>query len=201
MAFYHRLVTEKSWQILQNLRRQYEFILIGGWAVFLYTKSLKSKDIDIICEYKGLEKFKKEYNLSKNLRLHKYEFKVDEIDVDVYLPHFSNLGIPVEEVFKFTQKVENFVIPKPEVLLVLKQKAYQGRVGSIKGEKDKIDIISLLMLPEFDFKFYLEFLDQHQLKNFAKDLSNLLKSIRRIPKLNLGEHQFARFRKSILKKL
>ena len=45
--FWHNLITEKSFGLLQNLRKQFDFILIGGWAVYLYTQSLKSKDIDI----------------------------------------------------------------------------------------------------------------------------------------------------------
>ncbi len=48
MAYYHDLITEKSWRILQELKRQYQFILIGGWAVYLHASALKSKDIDII---------------------------------------------------------------------------------------------------------------------------------------------------------
>ena len=48
MPYYHDLITEKSWQILQELKRRHTFILIGGWAVYLYTKQLKSKDVDVI---------------------------------------------------------------------------------------------------------------------------------------------------------
>ena len=44
--FYQDLITQKSFEALQNLKREFDFILIGGWAVFLYTKDLKSKDID-----------------------------------------------------------------------------------------------------------------------------------------------------------
>ena len=46
MAFYHNLVTERSWEELQTLRRKLDFILIGGWAVYLYTKTVKSKDFE-----------------------------------------------------------------------------------------------------------------------------------------------------------
>jgi len=51
MDFYHDLVTDKSWELLKKLKKNYDFILIGGWAVFLYTHALKSKDIDLVCEY------------------------------------------------------------------------------------------------------------------------------------------------------
>lgn len=48
MQFYNDIITQKSFAYLQILKKKYDFILIGGWAVFLYSRSLKSKDIDII---------------------------------------------------------------------------------------------------------------------------------------------------------
>jgi hypothetical protein len=47
MGFWHSELVESSWSTLQQLKNRYEFILVGGWAVYLYTKALKSKDIDI----------------------------------------------------------------------------------------------------------------------------------------------------------
>jgi hypothetical protein len=47
LGYYNDLITQKSWQTLQVLRGRLEFVLIGGWAVYLYTKALKSKDIDL----------------------------------------------------------------------------------------------------------------------------------------------------------
>lgn len=34
MAFYHDIITEKSWQELQILVKNIRFVLIGGWAVY-----------------------------------------------------------------------------------------------------------------------------------------------------------------------
>ena len=67
MNFYHNLITQKSWQLLQDLRRRYQFILIGGWAVFLYTKALKSKDIDLVMGYEELKKLKEEFEDRKSV--------------------------------------------------------------------------------------------------------------------------------------
>lgn len=201
MAFYHNLITKKSWQVLQNLRRKYTFILIGGWAVFLYTQNLKSKDIDLICSYKDLSRFKTTFDLSKNIRLKKYEFKVDEVDVDVYVPHFSDLGLPVEEVKNYAVKRQGFRMPKPEILLILKQRAYKDRMNSIKGQKDRVDIISLLTLPEFDFSFYLNCLKKYVVISYKDDLQDLLKGTNRVDELNLNEHQFSRFKKQVMTKL
>src|SRR3989344_3242484 len=142
--FYHNLITEKSFKILQDLRKKFEFILIGGWAVFLCGRALKSKDIDIIIDYDELQKLKNDYDVFKNDRLKKYEIKIEGTDIDIYLPYFSELGLKVEEIQNYRQNLEGFLVPIPEVLLILKIYAYLERKGSNKGEKDLIDIFSLL---------------------------------------------------------
>jgi len=38
MGFWHSELVESSWSTLQQLKNRYEFILVGGWAVYLYTK-------------------------------------------------------------------------------------------------------------------------------------------------------------------
>ena len=167
MDYYQDLVTSKSFKILQNLKQNYDFILIGGWAVFLHTRGLKSKDIDIIIDYNELEKIRKKFVLNKNERLKKYEIQLDEIDVDIYLPHYSDLKIPLEQIRQYTCNVESFIILKPEILLILKQTAFFERQGSSKGEKDKIDIISLLDLDDFDFKLYQEILKKYNLTDLG----------------------------------
>jgi len=60
--FYQDLIIEKSYKLLQDLKREFDFILIGGWAVFLYTKALKSKDIDLVVQYEALEQLRKKYS-------------------------------------------------------------------------------------------------------------------------------------------
>ncbi|MEK7566016.1 MAG: hypothetical protein AAB506_03150, partial [Patescibacteria group bacterium] len=97
-SFYNDLVTQKSWQTLQDLRGRLDFILIGGWAVYLYAKALKSKDIDLIINYDQLERFKPEFEVIKNDRLKKYEARREEVQIDIYLPHYSNIRIPLEDI-------------------------------------------------------------------------------------------------------
>ncbi|MCF7906864.1 hypothetical protein K9K85_01110 [Patescibacteria group bacterium] len=200
MSFYHDLITKKSWQLLQELKRKHHFILIGGWAVFLYTQGLKSKDIDFICDYQELEKLKQEHDLIKNQRLKKYEIKTDHSDIDIYLPFFSDLGLPIEKIEKNTILYSGFVLPKIEILMILKQYAFQNRSGSIKGEKDKIDIISLLR-QNFNFKFYLNFLKKEKKENFIKELKKILETTKEVPEINLNQHQFSKIKNKILKKL
>lgn len=41
MRFWNDAIIEKSWDVLQTLKKRYDFILIGGWAVYLYTNAMK----------------------------------------------------------------------------------------------------------------------------------------------------------------
>lgn len=200
MDYYHDLITEKSWQELQKLRPRYKFVLIGGWAVYLYTKGLKSKDIDFICDYEELEKLRKDYDLIKNERLKKYEIHAGEFDIDIYVPFFSELGIPADELYKLAQSLDGFNVLQQEVLLILKQKAYKERMYSSKGEKDKVDIIALLK-NGIDFDKYNELLKKYEITGFSEDLKTLLKQTRSVPELNLGEHALANLKRKVINSL
>ncbi|MFQ6121110.1 MAG: DUF6036 family nucleotidyltransferase, partial [Methanosarcinales archaeon] len=101
MEFWNEIILEKSFKVLQKISKEFDFVLIGGWAVYLWTNSQKSKDIDVIIKYEVLDYLKKNYSLKKNDYLKKYEIIIDEIDIDIYLPYFSNLGIPVEEIMNY----------------------------------------------------------------------------------------------------
>lgn len=199
--FYHELITEKSFKILQDLKRKFNFVLIGGWAIFLYTKVLKSKDIDIILDYDELEKIRKEFDVFKNERLKKYEAKVEDIDLDIYLPFFSNLGLPVEEIKNYTQSLEGFIVPVPEILLILKTVTLMERKGTTKGKKDLIDIFSLLKEEKINWQKYKELVGKYNLKDLNQEFKNLVSSQRAIPELNLLNHQISKLKKEVLENL
>ena len=55
MNYYRDIITDQSWNTLKELSKTVDCILIGGWAVWIYTKQLKSKDIDIIVSFDVLE--------------------------------------------------------------------------------------------------------------------------------------------------
>jgi len=71
MEFWNDEIIEKSWEKLIELKSEIEFVLIGGWAVYLYTKLHKSKDIDIIVDYDALRRLQADYVMGKNERLKK----------------------------------------------------------------------------------------------------------------------------------
>jgi hypothetical protein len=199
--FYQDLVTEKSWFLLNRLKKEISFVLIGGWAVYLYTNSLKSKDIDIIIDYPALEKLRKDFLIHKNERLKKYEIKKEGIDIDIYLPYYSYLGLAVEKVIKETEQLQGFTVAKKEVLLITKIFAYLKRKTTIKGQKDLIDIISLLLLPDFDFDNFKQIIKKENLTNYQKHLEEIITDVKELPELNLNRHFYSKKKKEILLKL
>jgi hypothetical protein len=197
MQFYHDIVTEKSFRFLQDLRRKYKFVLIGGWAVFLYSHSLKSKDIDIVADYEELAKFKKAYDVFKNDRLKKYEIKIGEFDVDIYLPHYSQIGIESEEIKKEAVNKEGFFVPELEILFILKLYAWRERRGSLKGEKDELDIFNLATLPEFDWSKYSKLIKKYKFESLNSDFLKFIKRTIRVRELGINEQRMAKLKKKI----
>lgn len=201
MAFYHDLVTERSWEELQTLRKKFDFILIGGWAAYLYTKTLKSKDIDLICQFSELPKLAKHYPLTKNERLKKYEAVKGEVQIDIYLPHYSELGIPVHILQDHTREAEGFTLLDPDYLLALKIYTLAERARTPKGGKDFIDCLALLQSGVSDLKKVSILIKTHGLTQALEMFQTLLEEYREVPELDLNAHQLARLKKGIRLKL
>lgn len=198
--YYQHYITDKSFSILQEFKKNHSFILIGGWAVYFYTRALKSKDIDIIIDYPELKKLKNQFQIVKNERLNKYEIKLEEIDIDIYLPYYSRLGIPAEIIMKNIKTVHGFILPDKEILLITKQQAYEQRKMSVKGQKDIVDIVSLLFTDEFNLSRYLNFLKLNKVGRFKNHLIKLLQETREVPELGYNQHAFAKKKKLLLSK-
>jgi len=202
MEYWNSLLTEKSWRILQELsKQQFRFILIGGWAAYLWTKLHKSKDIDIIVDVKDLLPLKRKYTLRKNDNLKKYEIKIDEIDIDIYVPFFSRLTIPLDEIYSYTTRIEGFEVIKPEVLLILKQGAEKDREYSVKGEKDRIDIMGLVSFYEMDFKEYYNILKKYKIEHFYERLKKIISNFTDLKYLDINPRQLKLKKKELLEKL
>src|SRR3989338_1957410 len=203
MEFWNSLLTEKSWNPLKELsKKDFKFILIGGWAAYLWTKLHKSKDIDIIIpNFKDLEYLKKNYDLRKNDSLKKYEIKFEEIDVDIYVPYYSKLALPVEEIKSHAAKIENMQVVSPEILLILKQGAELDRKDSVKGSKDRVDIMALLLFSEIDFKEYKILLRKNSLIHYSDRLLSIINGFKDINYLDLNPREFKLKKRELLRKL
>jgi len=199
--FWHNQITEKSFIFLQELRKNFKFVLIGGWAVYFHTHALKSKDIDIIVDFETLGELRKEFALVKNERLKKYEIRGDTFDVDIYVPHWSALGLPLDFVMKNTMSVEGFRVPRKEVLLILKLFVYTQRGSSLKGQKDLIDVLSLLYVGRISWLFFAGALKEKRLLNLLKELKSILQTTFEVKELNLNRKSFSDFKKPVLREI
>ncbi|EKD80266.1 MAG: hypothetical protein ACD_40C00157G0004 [uncultured bacterium] len=199
MAYYHDLITEKSWSELKNLHTICDFTLLGGWAVYLYTHRLKSKDIDILVDYGELPKLQKTFEFVKNDRLHKYEAIRGPVQIDIYTPHYSKLGIPVEILLANSQVVDGFRVVLPEYLILLKLFTLAARGRSPKGRKDFIDIVSLyLSFKDRPFILAAQLIHQYKLATSLIFFTQILAENTALPELSLNNHQFAPLKKSLL---
>ncbi len=199
--FWNEEIINKSWNALIELNKKFDFVVIGGWAVYLWTKAYKSKDIDIVVDFSELEKLKREFNVEKNERLKKFEIKQDFFDIDIYVPFYSNLLFPLEKLLKQYKIVEGFKVPSMEVLVILKQQALKERKG-IKAKKDAYDIM-LLLIKGVNLKKYVNIIK----KINKPELLDML--INTISKINVKDHdyfglnfkQFANIKKKLIKEL
>jgi len=168
---------EKSWQVLQQLKDLTDFILIGGWAVYLWTKKLKSRDIDLCINQENFYKLQQEllqrnYALKRYIRLMKFEAIINEVEVDIYTPFLSRLVIPCQDIInqKLYSSIERFKAAQPEALLLLKAQAAQQRWHSEKGAKDRTDIISLLKHADIKPNLLKQMLKKYDPQNTLKHI-------------------------------
>ncbi len=198
MEFWNSEATNASWEKLLELNKEIKFILIGGWAVYLWTKLQKSKDIDIIIDYGTLRTLSQQYTLIKNDRLKKYEVKLERFDIDVYLPKYSRLAIPPEDIIKtFGDNISGIAVPKAEALMVLKLGALSERKESIKGSKDTIDALGLLFYSGVDVMKLGSVLHNYGHREYARLLLDTLEGFDRemLGYLNLNEKTFSKYKR------
>jgi len=153
---WHDAVVDRSWAVLAHLREMSSFVLIGGWAVYFWTRRLKSRDIDLCIDQNNFyslqgELQKENVFVKRNLRLRKFEAKLGDVEVDIYTPFQSNLVIPVTSLFekKWYTDIEGHDVALPEVLLLLKSQAARGRWKSERGVKDRVDLLALLLYSDW----------------------------------------------------
>ena len=198
MEYYHDVITEQSWEELQVLSKDItNFVLIGGWAIYLYTHALKSKAIDVLIDYDSLEKFKSHYDLFKNDRLKKYEAVKGPVQIDLYLPHYSNLGIPVEDLTQKNTSIEGFDVLDINYLFALKLFTFSQRIRTPKGGKDFLDLISLFNSGRCDLKKVKSILAIYKLEGGVEPFVTGLNEVFEIKELNLNRHTFSRIKKEI----
>jgi hypothetical protein len=168
---------EKSWRVLGELKGLADFVLIGGWGVYLWTRKLKSRDIDVYIDQENFYKLQaellqREYALKRNVRLLKFEALIGDVEVDIYTPFMSNLAVPCFDVFsqQLYSLIDRFKVAVPEVLLLLKAQAAQQRWNAEKGVKDRADIISLLKFADVKWDLFEEMLEKYDKQRILREV-------------------------------
>ncbi|MEM4071788.1 MAG: hypothetical protein QXL63_00385, partial [Candidatus Micrarchaeaceae archaeon] len=150
---------KRSRELLNAIAGAVDFVLIGGWAVFMYTRQQMSLDLDIAIGYESLEYFRK-YGIKdyKNISI-KYSV-IDGTYVDLFIEDFSDreLPFPVRVILNNYTTIEGIKVVNKELLLLLKLWGYL-RADQQKIRKDILDVLALLLYGDIDlekFKNYIE---------------------------------------------
>jgi len=169
-------VVERSWRVLGELRGFADFVLIGGWGVYFWTRKLKSRDIDVYIDQENFYRLQSEltqrgYALKRNVRLRMFEAFLSDVEVDIYTPFLSKLVVPCSDVFerKLYSVIEGFKVAVPEVLLLLKAQAAKERWYAEKGLKDRVDIISLLKFADVKLDMLKQLLREYDTQHKLRD--------------------------------
>lgn len=131
---------------------------------------------------------------NKNERPKKYEIKLDKSDIDIHLPNYSKLAIPPPGLLsRFKESREGTCVPKPEALMSLKLGALSDRAGSVKGRKDKVDVVGLLFHSDVDLGGLSSILHEYKHDEWMSLLLDTLRNFDRclIRYLNMDEKTFA----------
>jgi hypothetical protein len=108
-------VTRESWRVLNELAARLNPVVIGGWAVFLWTGSMKSADVDLFVSDADLWKIGA--RVRRHPRLAKYHACINGVDVYIYTPSVCKLAITAAEVFEkrwyALRREFNVLLPEP----------------------------------------------------------------------------------------
>lgn len=169
-------ITEKSWRVLNELAAKANPVLIGGWAVHLWTGALKSADVDVLMADDNLWKIGA--RVVRHPKLKKYHAVIDEVDIDIYTPAVCGLAIPAADVYtnRWYSLVRGFNVLLPEPLLILKCEAARNRWKGRKGFKDRCDILSLLMSSGIDPKALEELTCRYRSFDVAQTLRDIVQT-------------------------
>ena len=165
--FYRDDQTKAAQSVLARLQKIVpEAVILGGWAVFLYTHGQRSTDVDIAVDFPSFGRLQQDFGslITKNNNLRKYELILDRVEIDILVVHFSNAGIPIEALIEPTRSLSGFRVMSPEGLLAMKLCAWIDRTGRPKGDKDEADVLSLLSVIPMDWGHYREILTKAEAK-------------------------------------
>lgn len=200
-------IYEKSLETLKQIidaqeRNNFQIVLIGGWASWVYNPYLKSRDIDLVVkkeDYWKLKKFLSSIGFSETYGEHLGKkgflmlYQGDKIEIDVYDETVA--GFDVKRILKNSQRreIENKVVRVASVtdLAIMKFKSVSDRMGSAKGEKDLSDLLAILdkYYQKINWKKVADDVGKKELTTALKILLSDIKQAQRIYGVNFKHFQ------------
>jgi hypothetical protein len=162
--FWNRENTEKSLALLGRLSKEIDFVLIGGWAVYMHTKAQRSEDVDIAIGYDSLSYFSK-YGIEEYEGLHIKHTNVEGTVVDLFIEEYADpdLPMPVRDILGNYDTVTGIRVASSEVLVLLKLWGY-FRPDEVKRRKDIIDVVSLLFYANMDLEVVRRYISRYRIE-------------------------------------
>ncbi|MEM3208947.1 MAG: hypothetical protein QXE33_03440 [Candidatus Micrarchaeaceae archaeon] len=161
--FWNEEQVKRSRELLNAIAGAVDFVLIGGWAVFMYTRQQMSLDLDIAIGYESLEYFRK-YGIKdyKNISI-KYSV-IDGTYVDLFIEDFSDreLPFPVRVILNNYTTIEGIKVVNKELLLLLKLWGYL-RADQQKIRKDILDVLALLLYGDIDLEKFKNYIEEYDI--------------------------------------
>ena len=150
--FWNSEATEDSFRQLGLLQKEVDFVLIGGWAVYLYVEAQKNQDIDIVIDTNQLNYFRK-FGISdyENSRIKHSE--IGRTVVDLFIEEYmdKDMPFPTKVILNNYVRIGNIKVVEKNLLLLLKLWRYFS-ADEIKHRKDVVDVVSLLFYGGIDLK-------------------------------------------------
>ena len=180
--FWNEEQTRRSRELLNNLSKEVDFVLIGGWAVFMYARQQMSLDVNIAIAYDSLEYFRR-YGIEdyKNARI-KYSI-IEGTYVDLFIEDFSDkdMPFPIKTVLDNHLNIEGIKVVDKELLLILKLWGY-FRADQQKIRKDILDVIALLLYGDINLERFRELVESYSIPR-GRSVNVLLEYIDKTPQV------------------
>jgi len=162
VQFWNEEQTKKSRELLNTLAGSIDFVLIGGWAVYMYVRQQMSLDVDMAIAYSSLEYFRK-YGMNDYKGIKAKYSVVNGVYVDLFIEDFSDkdLPVPVSTILKEYNTIEGIKVANKELLLLLKLWEY-FRADEQKIRKDMLDVLGLMLYGDIDLKKFKAYIDAYK---------------------------------------
>lgn len=150
---------DAGWENIQKGLREFAarfpegLVVIGGVAVYLHAEKARderlleiSHDADYYLSLSDYADLRDLEEVVSNKRLSKHQVTKYGVEFDIYVERRHLLRIPYDDVARHSEVIGGIRCAALEHLLLLKLDAARDRQGSAKGDKDRRDVIRILLL-------------------------------------------------------